>query len=448
MILKKCKLFSIVVCMITVLSVLSLMIPRNVSADGNDKSLTLTCVHDDILLAGMQWKIYKVGQRTNGERQFVQTGDFAGVQISMRRMTSESIQQAAQTFQAYAIASGIEPLYSGETDEYGEIQFSGLSSGLYLISGKTLKIGSHYYQPTTVLVELKDEDSNLKYNAFPKVEYEVMNEQPRAHTVYKEWVGDEEHLENRPEHITVELYKDEEYYQTVILNAENRWRYRWVDPDHASWIVIEKEIPEYYEMTIEYETNYRIQNSYTDEFITTTIPGNTSTGTSTSTSISVQQTNTDVSTTTTTASSVMNLTVSRTRTTTSTDVTDNSVTNTHTTTATTNNVESGAATGTNNTSTRSENASATTTGSAGSTGSTGSSHTTTTRNNGGGSGNGGGNSGGNSGGKLNYSNNGSSGSTKLPQTGQLWWPIVPLSIGGVLCVSAGFAIRTRRKSDD
>lgn len=67
--------------------------------------------------------------------------------------------------------------------------------------------------------------------------------------------------------------------------------------------------------------------------------------------------------------------------------------------------------------------------------------TTTRRPSGGNSSNSGGGSygGGNGGG---YSNSG-----KLPQTGQLWWPVIPLSIGGVLLVGAGLVIRSKRKED-
>ncbi|MDE6540133.1 MAG: hypothetical protein K2K66_08070 [Ruminococcus sp.] len=445
MILKKSKLFSIVVCMITVLSVLSLMIPRNVSADSNERSLTLVCVSDDTILVGMNWKIYKVGRRTASKNNFVQTGDFSGIQVNMSRLTPERIQQAAQTFQSYAIASGIQPLQAGVTNERGEVQFSGLDSGLYLLSGTLLKIGTHYYQPATTLVELKEDDSNLAYNAYPKFsEYEVANGEVRAHVVYKEWVGDEEHLDMRPDHVIVDIYKNEEYYQTVTLNEANRWRYRWTESgDMSNWIVMEKNPPENYEVNIEYDTNYRIQNSYNDvPFTTTTVPVETVT-TTTTTAISVEQINTGVSTTTATTVSSDNNKVSRTRTTALTNVSNASAVNTRTTTTTTNAVESGAVTETNNTTTRQEDTSTTTASTEDVSSTSVANETTTTTNVSSGNGSNSG-SGGNSGGKSNNS----SSSTKLPQTGQLWWPVVPLSIGGVLCLSAGLVIRIRRKSDD
>ncbi|MCM1314290.1 MAG: Cna B-type domain-containing protein [Prevotella sp.] len=454
MILRKSKLFSIVVCIITVLSVLSLMIPKGTYAEENDKSITLVCVNGDTILAGMEWKIYRVGQRSANGQNFVQNEDFAGTQINLRRITADSVNKAAQSYQSYAIAAGIQPVQTGITDEHGEVQFTGLNAGLYLISGKLLKVDSHYYLPNASLIEIKEGDTDLKYDAYPKFEYQVMSGQPRAHIVYKEWEGDEEHLDKRPDHVVVDIYRDEEYYDTVILNEENDWRYRWVDSDgSSSWIVMEKDIPECYEMIIEYDINYRIQNSYTDEPFTTTTRSGAATVTTTTTvntSISVGQASTTIATTTfpignatvtntrtTTASfPVLNNTETRSRTTTSDTVT--------VTTATTDTVQSGTATETTSSDNIStETATGTTTNSVAeseSTTTTVETETTiktTTKKSGSGSS-------GSSGGKSS----GGSSSIKLPQTGQLWWPVVPLSIGGVLFVSAGLVMKSRRKSDD
>ena len=83
MFLKKCKLLNVSMCIIIVLSVLSLIIPRSAGAENqnnNSKSLTLVCVSDDTILSGMEWKLYKVGERINSNRNFTQTGDFASFQ--------------------------------------------------------------------------------------------------------------------------------------------------------------------------------------------------------------------------------------------------------------------------------------------------------------------------------------------------------------------------------
>lgn len=161
MLLKKSKLFSIIICIVTVLSLCSLIIPNNAKADGNDKSLTLVCISDDVILSGMKWKLYKVGERTSDGGNFRQTGDFAAFQVNLRRLTEERVNEAAQTLQSYAVANKLSPLREGQTNENGEIEFSGLDAGLYLVSGTLLKIDSHYYVPTTALVEIRAEDENL-----------------------------------------------------------------------------------------------------------------------------------------------------------------------------------------------------------------------------------------------------------------------------------------------
>lgn len=476
MILKKSKLFSIIMSMITVLSLLSLMIPDKVIADSNDKSITLVCVSGNTVLSGMKWKLYKIGKRTSNGRNFTQTGDFSSVQVNLRKLTEERVNEAAQTFQSYAVANRFAPLREGETNEYGEIEFTGLDAGLYLICGKILRIGTHYYVPTTALVEIKEDDANLRYNAYPKFEYEVANEMPRRYTAYKKWQGDEEHLDERPKQVVFEIFKDEEYYDSVILNDENNWQYTWIDyKGVSSWIVMENDIPPHYEMKITYDASrYVIENSYTEEpFTTTTKSGATVTSTTTTavsgsaddwygsktrTTATVPVGNVTVTTVTTNSSAddwygsktrttatvpVDNLTVTRTGTNTTVSSVDNlSVTRTGTTTTAPVSGESSMHSGTTGSTTvpsgealitKATETSTERTTSEGRTSSTGrvtSRTTTTTRpKNGGGGG------------------SGSGGGGKLPQTGQLWWPVVPLSISGILLISAGFTIKAKKKSD-
>ena len=37
---------------------------------------------------------------------------------------------------------------------------------------------------------------------------------------------------------------------------------------------------------------------------------------------------------------------------------------------------------------------------------------------------------------------------KLVQTGQLWWPVLPLSLGGVVLIGAGISMRSGKKKDE
>ena len=36
----------------------------------------------------------------------------------------------------------------------------------------------------------------------------------------------------------------------------------------------------------------------------------------------------------------------------------------------------------------------------------------------------------------------------LVQTGQLWWPVIPLALGGVILVGAGISMRAGKKKDE
>lgn len=335
-----------------------------------DKSLTLICRNDDTTLVGMKWKIYRVGERQNGD--FVLTGDFAKYPVSLGDMSVESVSTAAKTLESYAIADSIAPLAQGKTDKTGEKVFGSLDPGLYLASGRVLQIGDIYYVPSALLIEVGDEGAVFDYDAYPKYTYATLGGEVVAYTVRKVWVGDEAAAEDRPVDITVDLYKGEVLDDTVVLDESNNWQYRWVDlEDGYDWHVVERNIPVDYEVSIDFnETQYLIKNSYVGSKTTTTTTSLTTTGSGTTTSHGGGSTT----------------------------------------------VSSSGGTSTTYTSAVSTTVSGGTTPPA-----------TTSGNNGGGNGGGGG---------------------KIPQTGQLWWPVIPLTLGGLLLIAVGFMARPKRRSDE
>ncbi|MDE6101554.1 MAG: Cna B-type domain-containing protein [Ruminococcus sp.] len=399
MLLKKYKIFNIVICIMTVVSFFSLIIPPQKShADSNDKSLTLVCVSGDVILEGMQWKLYKVGERSDTEQAFIKTGEFAGFQINMRNLAVENVNEMAQSFQSYAIANQIVPVGQGETDQNGEIEFSGLDAGLYLIAGKLLKTDSYYYVPATALVELREDDTNIRYNTYPEFTYQVMSAESRSYTVMKKWLNDENMID-RPTEITVDIYKDEELYDTVFLNDSNGWKYRWTDDEGtSSWLVMERDIPVHYEMKITYdELRYIIENTYFEDAGIITYDTDT-------------EVEDDTETTTTVSGSAD----------------DGSTTSTDTTTTVSSSLAKGSATITGKATTVSStvgNGSATKTGTGSSLQSNG--NTTTA--------------------PSDINNDGESGG-KLQRNKQLWWVVILVSAGGVVLVAVG-TIRARKKSD-
>jgi len=75
--------------------------------------------------------------------------------------------------------------------------------------------------------------------------------------------------EYRPDSVTVQLLKNGAVYDTVTLSAENNWRHSWTGlSDSATWKLIEVEVPEYYNASVELKGNtFVVTNSAEPEEI-------------------------------------------------------------------------------------------------------------------------------------------------------------------------------------
>lgn len=232
--------------------------------DKNDGSLSLNCVSEDEVLAGMKWNLYKVGYRDGDKYQL--SGDFEEYQISLDDTTSTGLSDAASTLENYVIIDRISPLMSGETDSYGKLDFTDLEQGLYLVCGKLLKVDKTSYIPEPFLVEIGQEEdgTNQNYIINPKFfHFGVLDQMDADYTVKKIWRNDANQLQDRTVSISVEMYKDGEYFETVVLDESNNWSYTWTDKAHTDWRVKEVDIPENY--TVVYrsnETQYAIVNTH------------------------------------------------------------------------------------------------------------------------------------------------------------------------------------------
>ena len=333
---------------ICVLLVMAVVVPMRISADSG-KTITLECSKDEVVIAGMRWKLFHAGERNGSE--FVFTGDFADCQADMSDMSVENISRAAQTVESYVIEKMLAPIAEGYTDSSGKLSFSGLSDGLYLAVGYPVEIEPYYYEPSPLLMEVRSDKDSFVFDAYPKIIRVTLSDRAVAYTVRKVWLDNDDLYEARPNYVTVDIFRNEELYDTVTLNEENEWEYRWAERDTAAqWRVAERVVPADYEVRIEHnETQFLIRNRH--KTVTDWDEG--------------------------------------TRTTTST-------TNTTTTTTTT-------------AVTTSEGTSKTTVPP------TTSVPPTTT--------------------------------TSLPQTGQLWWPVLPLVIGGLLMIAVSLMLRPRGKNE-
>lgn len=281
--MKTCRHFGAAFCIVGVILWLMTGLMLSVSADSAVNSLTLICKTEEVTLTGMHWDLYRVGLRKGDN--FVLEGDFAKYPVSLEDMSSSAITEAAETLENYAVLDKIPALAQGEIGKDGMLRFDDLDSGLYMVCGKNIQVGSTMYIPSAILVEImKSEDGkNVDLEAYPKLSTKVLSGESSKYAVKKIWENDENALEKRATSISVEIYGDEKLYETVTLDESNNWTYVWVAESDIDWRVKEVKVPENY--TVVYcsnEKQFAIVNTYSDKtpvqtIISTTVTSNGST---------------------------------------------------------------------------------------------------------------------------------------------------------------------------
>lgn len=280
------KCFGALLCVLGIMLWLAAGLMLDVSAASANNSLTLICKTEEVTLVGMHWGLYRVGSRTGGG--FVLEGDFADYPVSLADMSASAISAAADTLENYAVLDRIPPMAQGETGSDGLLKFDGLDSGLYMVCGKRLHVGDTIYVPSALLIEIEDatdgSHTNFDLNAYPKFYYRTLSSELSNFTVKKIWENDENAPQNRTVSISVEIYKDAEFWKTVVLDDSNDWSYSWAENSNADWRVKEKEVPDGY--TVIYrsnETQFAIVNTYGGDITTTEPPTSPTESSSTST---------------------------------------------------------------------------------------------------------------------------------------------------------------------
>lgn len=213
-----------------------------------------------------EFKVYRAGEITDNW-EFVLTGAFQDIPADLNDLDTEAMTELSETLAAYAAADGIEPDYSGRTDENGQVVFEGLTKGLYLIIGESVIWDDMRYDPVPFLLTVPSQDAegawNYQTEADVKYETSVPEKEETEYKVVKYWVGDGSG-NARPVQITVDILRDGILYDTQTLTAENNWSYSWTAEDNGSvWQVVEREIPDHYTVKVEKnKTMFLLTNTY------------------------------------------------------------------------------------------------------------------------------------------------------------------------------------------
>ena len=264
----KRKIIGAVLATVLVLSFMAFATSAATRVDtGLPVSLRLTYSYNGQSFSGLQIKIYRVAS-VSEYVEFVLTGYFAELPVEVNNIkTQEEWQQVASTLSAFVVARSIAPDAQSVTGEEGNVSFTELPQGLYLVEGVRAERENGYCQFDSFMISLPDLDDNDEwiYDVFakPKSVYQEILPEEITYTVNKLW-KDEGHEHLRPKNISVELYRDGVWVETVALSAENNWTYSWTTVDDgAVWQAVEAQVPDGYTVTLEQKDNFfYVTNGY------------------------------------------------------------------------------------------------------------------------------------------------------------------------------------------
>lgn len=414
---KKKKYISAIFCLLGFIICIISGAFMTVNAAGN-ASLTLNCVKDGEVITGMEWQIYHVANHSeDGKAKLTTPFQKYERKITFGDGSLSAMTQLASTLKGFTLQGKIKPTQATVSDANGKVEFADLDYGYYLVTATKFKQGDIAWESEPLLVVLSEE-GNYEVNAFPKMNYITLDATEVEYTVKKIWENDENQPKARATYITVEIYKDDVYDTSVRLDQSNDWTYSWTGESAADWVVVEKDIPENYVVTFRKQgVEYVIVNTYNPD-------GNSSFWEWTETT-TTHETDSQFTGSETTATSAPQHSEELSSTTTSSTVESDfdasSTSSTSTTTTTTTRTPSGNGSGSSSSGGSSSSSSS-------SRYSSGSGSSNSSRNSSSGSGSSSGNA---------------ATITKLPQTGQLWWPVAPLTTGGVLMMGIGLKLKKK-----
>lgn len=253
------RIFSFIMCLVCALALLPARSDAVSAIDtGRETALTVSYTDGGAPVGGVPFEIYYVAS-VGADGTFTLSGDFKDYPVRINGLSAEGQRALAGTLAAYVDRDGLSPYDSGETNSQGLLYFpkqrTAMSTGMYLVVGRTHTVDGRVYTTEPFVVTLPTQvDGKWEYKVIvePKHSVEELNpsDETVSHSVVKIWNGDVGEL--RPTEITVRLLRDGQVYDTVCLNGENNWCHTWNElPKYNSdgtpivWRVAEDEVSGY-----------------------------------------------------------------------------------------------------------------------------------------------------------------------------------------------------------
>lgn len=255
-----------------------LLLPLGAAAAGSidqtrEVHLTVSCQADGTPLTGAQFDIFLVGLVDTAGNVTV-TERFARYPVVISTSGDADWKTMATTLEGYVRRDGLTPTDSTSTNSYGMASFpsgeNALPQGLYLVLGQRHTQNGRHYDASPFLVLLPTLDSETDawaYEVIANAKYESSDVSGDSvqRKVLKVW-DDAGHESKRPDQIVVQLLRNGDVYDTVVLNAGNNWRHTWTGlSGKYSWLVVEKELDGYTVEVTPEGTAFVVTNTYTGD---------------------------------------------------------------------------------------------------------------------------------------------------------------------------------------
>lgn len=231
---------------------------------GRDCTLTVEYAPDGEPMTGVTFRIWKVGTMTEGGwLPFQEIGSY-------NVLNGEGTWLAkASTLLSYLQRDNAAPTASAATGEDGKVKFDipAAEQGLYLVAGESQVREGIRYTPTTflIMVPYSQDLSTWETAIETHSKFTAVPEQTLIQRhVLKSW-RDGGHREERPTEIVVDLLRDGQVYDTVTLTAAGNWRFDWTGLDaQYEWTVAERESGRYSVLVEQEGITFHITNTWID----------------------------------------------------------------------------------------------------------------------------------------------------------------------------------------
>ena len=230
--------------------------------------LTVSYHYEETACSDLPVDVYKVAD-VSEECYYTLTAAFQPTGLVLNGVqTNGEWDVIRSTLEAHMISNGIAEDASTLTDQNGLAHFDTLTPGLYLVVPGIGTAGEMQYVFDSTLVSLPglDTDGLWQYQAAVASKGTPIppedTDKDIPYYILKLWRGDSNDTA-RPHMIEVDIFRNRELYQTVVLSEDNHWSYSWTAKDDGTeWMVAERNIPSGYTVTLDQQdTTFILTNT-------------------------------------------------------------------------------------------------------------------------------------------------------------------------------------------